>query len=271
MTDKRETRKSFAVRLNRWVLQLSRHWLRAALVVIGLYAALPWVAPVLMAAGVTAPARVLYFVYGPFCHQFAFRSFFLFGEQSAYPRAIAGSELASYEDYITDSPEFDAALLNWVGRPGQSRFATVEDFDPALWSFDMQFASKDFFGSSRMGYKTTLCQRDVAIYAAIFLGGLIYSIPFIRRRLRPIPLLLYVFAGVVPIGIDGFSQMLGYPPFSLWEPRETLPTFRVATGIMFGLMTAWLVFPYLELSFRDTRLQVEDKFRRAGIPFTPSV
>jgi uncharacterized membrane protein len=266
MTPVNPERPSLALRLNLWLLGLTRHWLRIALIALGIYAGLPWVAPTLMHFGITGPARALYFAYGPFCHQFAFRSFFLFGEQAVYPRAITGMALTPFEAYVDDSPAFDDALKNWVGRP-QSRYQTVEEFVPSEWTFDMQFASKDFFGSPEMGYKTTLCQRDVSLYSAMFIGGLLYSHPFVRRRVRPIPILLYIFAGVLPIAIDGFSQLLGYPPISLWAPRETTPVFRVVTGAIFGFMTAWLAFPYLEESFRETRADLENKLRRAGISF----
>lgn len=257
--------RSRRVRLNVWLLKLSRHWLRVALTLIGLYAGLPWAAPTLMHFGITGPAHVLYFAYGPFCHQFAFRSFFLFGDQPAYPRAISGTPLTPYEEYIMNSPEFRQALSNWVGQPGRSTFDTVDQFDPYLWTYDIQFASKDFFGDPRMGYKLAVCERDIAIYTALFFGGVIYGIPTVRRRLRPIPIWLYIVVGIVPIALDGVSQLLGYPPFSLWPPRETLPVFRFVTGALFGLANAWLAFPYLELSFRDTRAQLEAKLARAGI------
>ncbi len=258
-------RRSLGLRLNVALLRLSRHWLRVALFLLGIYVTLPWVAPTLMHFGLDGPAHVIYFAYGPFCHQFAFRSFFLFGEQSAYPRAISGTTLKPYEDYIMNSPEFKQALSNWVGRPGLSYFQSINDFDPYVWSPDLEFASKDFFGDPQMGYKLTICERDIALYTSIFIGGLIYAIPYVRRRLRPVPIWLYIILGVMPIAIDGFSQLLGYPPFNLWAARETLPPYRVVTGALFGLMSAWLSFPYLELSFRDTRRQVEAKLARAGI------
>ncbi len=115
-----------------------------------------------------------------------------------------------------------------------------------------------------MGYKVTLCARDISIYIAMLIGAILYR--GVRRRLRPAPLLIYVILGLGPIGIDGFSQLLGYPPFNFWPPRETEPVFRVVTGALFGLMNVWLGFPYLELSFRETRMELEAKFRRAGIP-----
>src|SRR5690606_26317929 len=116
--------------------------------------------------------------------------FFLYGEQPAYPRAVSGTALTPYEAYVSQSPEFKQALSNWVGIPGYSTFETVDQFDPYLWTYDLQFGSKDFFGDPRMGYKMALCERDVAIYMTMFVGGLIYSIPAVRRRLRPVPIWL---------------------------------------------------------------------------------
>ncbi len=259
-----DTRRNRRIRLNIWTLKLSRRWLRVALVIIGLYAGLPWVAPTLMHFGLDEPAHVIYFLYGPFCHQFAFRSFFLFGEQPDYPRAISGTTQIPYETAVANSPEFRQAISKYIGGPG-STFQTVDQFDPYVWSFELQFGSKDFFGDPQMGYKLAICERDIAIYSALFIGGLIYSIPIVRKRLRPVPLWLYIILGVMPIAIDGFSQLFGYPPFNFWAPRETLPVFRVVTGALFGLMNAWLAFPYLELSFGDTRRQLTEKLARAGI------
>ncbi|MEP7292353.1 MAG: DUF2085 domain-containing protein [Chloroflexota bacterium] len=256
--------RSKRLRLNFWLLKLSRRWLTVALTIIGIFAALPWVAPTLMHFGLEGPAHLLYFAYGPFCHQFAFRSYFLFGEQPAYPRAISGTTLTPYESYIANSQEFDQALSNWIGQPGRSMFQTIDEFDPTVLSYELQFASKDFFGDPQMGYKLALCERCISIYTALFFGGVLYSLPFVRRRLRPVPIWLYILLGIMPIGIDGFSQLLSYPPFNLWAPRETEPSFRLVTGALFGLMNAWLAFPYLELSFRDTRDQIKNKLARAA-------
>jgi len=71
-------------------LWLSRHYLALFNILIFVYVGIPFLAPVLMKVGITAPAQVIYHAYSYVCHQFAFRSFFLFGEQIAYPRAEAG-------------------------------------------------------------------------------------------------------------------------------------------------------------------------------------
>lgn len=237
-------KSSFGLKVNIWLLKGTRNWLKIVLVIVGLYATLPFVAPTLMRLGATGPANILYTIYSPMCHQFAFRSIFLYGDQTFYPREIAGTNLRSYEDYANNIDTIP--MIN----------------DPAEFSPDLIWAARGFRGNEQMGYKTALCARDVAIYLALFGGGLVYAV--VRKRLRPVPILLYIFLGLGPIGLDGFSQLLSYPPFNLWEVRETEPFFRVTTGAIFGLMNAWLGYPYLDRSMQDTRRQIEAKLRRAG-------
>jgi uncharacterized membrane protein len=251
------SRKSTGLRLSLGLLWFTQHWLTVALVILGFYAGLPWAAPTLMKLGLEGPARALYTLYSPFCHQFAFRSFFLYGDQPVYPRYNTGSPLKPFESYVKDLPEFAPDRYYYLaGSPYQ--VGDIYAFTPGF-----QGGAREFVGNPQMGYKTTLCERDIAIYSALFIGGLIFM--RVRRRLRPIPIWLYVLVGLGPIAIDGVSQLLSYPPFNFWPPRETLPAFRVATGALFGLMNAWLGFPYLELSMRDTRRQVQAKLARAGI------
>lgn len=237
---------SFAVLLNRWTLSASRHYLRWILLFIGLYALLPIAAPVFMHVGLTGPAQAIYTIYTPLCHQFAFRSWFLFGEQPAYPRAAANiTDLKPYEAYSDDVNQGSPSPIN------------LSD-----WTQSMQLLSKGFIGNERMGYKVAICERDIGIYGALFFGGLIYAIPYVRRRLRPVPLWLYFLLGIAPIGIDGFSQLLSEPPFSLWAVRETTPFFRTLTGVLFGLMNAWLAFPYLEQSAHEVVDEIQAKFEK---------
>ncbi len=75
---------------DRTMFWISRHYLALINFVMLLYFGLAMLAPVLMQAGATGPANVLYTIYKPLCHQFGFRSFFLFGEQLVYPLKEAG-------------------------------------------------------------------------------------------------------------------------------------------------------------------------------------
>lgn len=237
--DKKQSR---ALRLNLWLLSLTKNWLKIAVVAVGVYATLPFVAPTLMKMGATGVANVLYTLYSPMCHQFAFRSIFLYGEQPFYPREIAHTDYRSYESYIQDLPN------------------VVKPASPTDFTVEFVFSARDFRGNEQMGYKTTMCARDSAIYLAMFVGALFYA--RFRTRIRPLPFWIFIIAGLAPIGLDGMSQLLSYTPFNLWEVRETAPFFRIATGAMFGLMVAWLAFPYLEITMKETREQIEAKLMR---------
>ena len=70
-------------RFSRW---FSNHYMVLLNMFTFLYLFFAFLAPVLMKVGVPGPAKVIYKVYSPLCHQLAFRSFFLFGEQPYYPR-----------------------------------------------------------------------------------------------------------------------------------------------------------------------------------------
>ncbi len=247
-----DTGRRRAVRMQRGVLWLTRHWTALVALFFGLYVTLPFAAPVLMHAGAEGPARVIYAIYAPMCHQFAFRSWFLFGDQAVYPREQAGvAGIGSFEEFASQEAAFSAAA------------------DISSWSADLQLLSRAFVGNPQMGYKVALCQRDVAIYGTLLLFTLFFSIRHVRDRLRPVSIFLYVLLGLGPIGLDGFSQLLSVAPFDFWPVRESTPLFRTVTGALFGLMNGWLALPYLEESMRQTQAEVRQKLRRiegAGEP-----
>lgn len=230
------------IRNNQWVLRLSRNWLVIVLGFLLVYTSLSLTAPVLMKAGYEGAADIVYKIYGPLCHQFAFRSVFFFGEQTFYPREVAGSGLGSFESYAASEPAFAG-------------------IDLSMWTSDLQLTSRAFKGNEEMGYKAALCERDIAIYGMMLLAGLLFT--RVRHWLRPAPLWLYLILGLMPLGLDGFSQLFSYPPFEFWPVRETLPPYRVITGALFGLMNVWLAFPYLEMSMNDTIESIGAKLEAA--------
>jgi hypothetical protein len=73
---------------------------------------------------------VLYTFYSPFCHQFAFRSLFLFGEQAAYPRSISRTDLIPFEEAVRGSAEFDRAVEEAMRFFGLTDPQIAADFDP---------------------------------------------------------------------------------------------------------------------------------------------
>src|SRR5579862_4735924 len=202
--------KSLAVRINRGLNHFTQHWLRYILILVALYVGLPFTAPIMMRVGLTQPAYTVYDMYSLVCHQFAFRSWFLFGQQAAYPRAAADvPNVQPYESFSSD--------INQGNTP---------PIDLTQWTLQLQLSARAFVGDPQMGYKVAFCERDVAIYGGFLLGGLFFAIPYVRRRLRPISLPLYVLLGIAPIAIDGFSQLLSEPPIMLWAQRESTPAFR---------------------------------------------
>lgn len=233
------TTRTVVITLDRGILLLARHWLVIANLFILTYVGLPALAPVLMYAGFEVPGKLLYTLYGPMCHQLGYRSWFLFGERWTYPRDV-------FESY--------------TGIPVNTTDPST--YQSALWE------ARGFVGNAQMGYKTALCERDMAIYAVILLAGLVYGLPAVRRRVKPAHWALWLLIGVVPIGLDGFSQLFSQYPFTamglagLLPYRESSAFLRTLTGGLFGLMNAWLAYPYIEESMRDVRMEVEAKLAR---------
>jgi uncharacterized membrane protein len=196
-----------------------------------LYAGLPFLAPVFMKAGFTAPAAIIYKIYSPLCHQFGFRSFFLFGGQPVYPLE---------EAHIGGLETFEEA----TGIQGLS--------DPYSLS---RFQARQYVGDEAVGYKVALCERDVSIYAAIFLFGIFFWAT--GRRIPALHWAAWLFIGLGPIGLDGFSQLFSqfdWPWLAAIIPyRESTPFLRVLTGALFGAMTAWFAYPNVEESMSETR------------------
>lgn len=220
-----------AIRLNRAVLLLSRHWLAIFNLLTFAYVGIPSVAPVLMKLGATRPAQLIYRIYSILCHQLAFRSWFLFGEQPAYPLASAGTSLTPYS------------------------VATGLDGGDIL-------SAASFIGNERLGYKVALCQRDVAIWGGILLAGLLFAL--LRDRLKPLRITLWLIFGILPIALDGGSQLFAQFPMLSALSRESTPFLRTLTGGLFGVCNIWMAYPYIEESMTETRILVATKLAGVG-------
>jgi uncharacterized membrane protein len=224
---------------DRFSFWFGNHYLLVFNLLVFLYVGLPFLAPMLMRAGAETPAMIIYRVYGSLCHQLSYRSWFLFGEQSFYPRAAAGID----------------GYLTFNQTTGLDETGLV--------------AARQFVGNEVVGYKVALCQRDVAIYGAILLFGLLFGLT--GRRWRPLPIWLWFLLGLVPIGLDGVSQLLSQmvaePGLSFLQPlavllpyRESTPFLRTLTGFLFGFMTAWFGYPLVEETMAETRQLLSKKF-----------
>ncbi len=214
----------------RFSLWFSMHYLALINIILALYVFLPILAPVMMKLGQVEPANTIYGLYRPLCHQLAYRSFFIFGEQAHYPLDVpADSDGLSYSQ-VSGNP-----------------------------SDDTQAASA-FIGNEVAGYKIALCQRDIAIYGSLLLFGMVFV--FTRKKFKPLSWWLWILLAIGPMGLDGVWQLVSHLelPFLSWLPvHESTPLLRVLTGAAFGWFTAWFGFPTIEESVRDERLRLEAK------------
>lgn len=88
------------------------------------------------------------------------------------------------------------------------------------------------------GYKFPVCSRDLAIYGAIILGGLVF--PFVRKiDERKVPKLRYFIIALIPIAIDGGTQLIGL--------RESTNLLRLITGFIAGIVIPFYVIPMLNM------------------------
>ena len=230
---KRGKKISFADRLFRW---LSRRYMLVFNGFVLIYVGLAFLAPILQANGNITSAKLLYTVYGRLCHQLSYRSWFIKGEQIAYPRVFADVDgLVTYE--------------------------AATGFDP----FDTSTAIK-FLGNEELGYKTALCQRDIAIYTGILLFGLIFSLT--GKKIPGLPITIWFILGIAPIGLDGVSQLVSQLPWDIIPLRESTPLLRTITGAIFGFATAWFGYPIVEESMADTRKVMAVKLKTAQVDDT---
>jgi len=227
---KRGKEISFGDRLFQW---LSRRYMLIFNGFTLLYVGLAFLAPVLMNGGKVGSANLIYAVYGKVCHQLSYRSWFLFGDQAAYPREIADlPDLITYGEATGNNP------------------------------YDLEAAFR-FRGNEVLGYKVAFCQRDIAIYSAILLFGIIFSIT--GKKIPSLPLVAWFILGILPIGLDGLSQIVSQLPWEIIPLRESTPLLRSITGGLFGFTTAWFGYPIVEESMADTRKVMAVKFKAAQI------
>lgn len=200
--------RDLVVGADKAIFGLAKHWLALINLFWGLYVGLPFLAPILMDAGLVLPAKAIYTLYRPACHQRPERSYFIGGPQFVY------------------SPE--------------ELVAAGVDVDP--------FARA--LGNQQVGWKVAFCERDVAIYGAIFLTGLGYGL--VRKRLGGwrMPFRYFVLF-LIPMGVDGVLQLFGFYE-STWLRRSI-------TGAIFGIGAVLFAYPYVEEGFADVRRTINSK------------
>jgi uncharacterized membrane protein len=110
-----------------------------------------------------------------------------------------------------------------------------------------QWPERSFFV---LGEQVAFCERDVGMYGGIVAGGLLYWLSGRRLALRRLRVYGIVF--VLPLAVDGVTQLFGL--------RESNWYLRLSTGTWFGVATALLVYPIIAKAMVQTREELQSRF-----------
>lgn len=210
-------------RLNRGVYWLAAHWVGFFNLLILLYVGGTLLAPVLMHLGADRGGNALYAFYRPFCHQYPFRSFFLFGESAAQPlqEPIPLNEMT--------------VLSRFVGDPQVGYKIALCQRDVAIYG--MMLVAGVVYGLLRRG-RRRIPPLPLWLYFAFGI----------------LPMLL-------DGGVQWLSYALWqFIPGLLDQPFETIPAMRALTGALFGFGVIAVGYPYLAEYFDDVLVTLEEKY-----------
>lgn len=216
-------------RHERFSLWFSRSYVWVISIFLILFTAIAFLPPLFERNGNSAIAAGIYKAYSILCHQLAYRSYFIGGEQIVYPRELAHiNGILTYEE-VTGSSAADIIY------------------------------SRSLVGNSIMGYKVALCERDIAIYLSMALFGIVFEVT--GKKIKGLRWYLWFLIALAPIAIDGFSQLPGLAQgWPAWLPvRESTPFLRSLTGALFGAGTAWYMYPLMEETMSITRFNLNRK------------
>jgi len=225
---------SASYHINRW---FEHHWLLTFNAIWGVFVALPFLAPLLMAAGLTLPARAFYMMYSFLCHQLPERSWFLFGSQFSYT---------------------------------QEQIATAWGVTVADISNEM--IRRQFIGTPELGWKVAWSDRMVAMYTSIFLFGLLYAL---LRQWGTKPKGFswkWLLILIIPMAVDGSTHLVNdvlqldfrdVNQWAMWLTGGLFPVefyagdmfgslnslLRIITGLLFGLGVVGFLWPLMDREF----------------------
>jgi uncharacterized membrane protein len=223
---------------------LTKNWMVAFAIVMGLYIGLPFIAPLFMYLGWTALANFIYTFYSFQCHQMPQRSFFLFGPRAMY---------------------------------------SLNEIQSAWQDTTNPMVLRQFIGSPEMGWKAAWSDRMVYMYTSTLIFGIIWwplrrrlkKLPWWGLALFLLPMFIDGSTHFVS-DLAGLGQ--GFRYTNVWLANLTNNAFpatfyagnalgsfnswmRLITGLFFGMGIVWFGFPYLDEWFKDTARIMQAKIR----------
>lgn len=228
-------------RLTYW---LTKNWIKAFAIAMGLYVGLPFLAPLFMHLGWTGLGNAIYTFYSFQCHQLPQRSLFLFGPKAMY---------------------------------------SLNEIQSAWQDTTNPMVLRQFIGNPEMGWKVAWSDRMVYMYAGTLIFGLIWwplrhrlkKIPWWGLALLLLPMFIDGSTHFIS-DLTGLGQ--GFRHTNLWLATLTSNAFpatfyagnalgsfnswmRLITGLFFGIGVVWFGFPYLDEWFNDTVRIMQAKAR----------
>lgn len=218
----------------RWVFS---NWLWLWAIIFSIFNFLPILAPISLDLGFAPLGNNIHALYHNISHQFAHRSYFLFGEQVSY--SVSELPLTLTGDFLPDSN-----------------------------------ALSQFIGDDRLGWKLAWSDRLVSMYGAALITTFFYILLHQRKGFRPLSLSVMLLM-IVPLIIDGTTHAMsdaesltaGFRWDNTWLANLTGNRFsdsfyvgdafgsfnslmRLITGILFGIgFMAWglgIAEPYFQ-------------------------
>jgi uncharacterized membrane protein len=206
---------------NRRIAWLAKHWLWVANAFFFTYVGLPFLAPVLLAAGFTGAANTIYQMYNMVCHQLPTRTYFIFGQQvsmcerciSIYVTLFIGGVAFNFAHFKALSFQWYVLFALPMALDGGSAFVSELAQVLPLWIFWLMWSVIAVAGWSVLTWQKAMFWQMYLVFIGGFLA--LAYLQFVGLRLSDVYL-------------------------------------RTLTGALFGLGTVWFAYPTLEEGFKDT-------------------
>jgi len=211
---------------------VTRKWLILFLTVYGVFAAMPFLAPILMHWNQQELGKAIYLVYSFLCHQLPERSLFLFGAKPMY---------------------------------------SLTEIQSAWQNTNNPLILRQFIGNSQMGWKVAWSDRMISLYGGIWLAGLVWGVLPRRAKsvwiwffillgmpmaLDGITHLISDFSGLAAgfrYTNDWLAVLTNHALAPSFYAGDALGSFnswtRWITGFLFSFGLVWWLFPLLDEQF----------------------
>ncbi|MCS7109176.1 MAG: DUF2085 domain-containing protein [Candidatus Micrarchaeota archaeon] len=93
-------------------------------------------------------------------------------------------------------------------------------------------------------YQFPVCVRDFAFYLAMMAGGFLILL-LKKENESKIPNLIFLFIFILPLAVDGITQLLGL--------RESNNQLRIITGFLAGIIVPFYLIPIMNRVFSKGR------------------